>query len=161
MEKEDFRLSNIFEAMFTLCVYVGPVLRFIRKLKLDNHSIYRFFQNPLPIKLRTIASSSIMQLIMDIGLMMFVIELMLSISPESQMETVLIPEDILIPWFFVFKLVSLVLIAPICEEIIFRGYLLGRLTYKLGLKKGIIFSSMIFGILHGQNMFGAIMMGII
>ncbi|WP_223067811.1 CPBP family intramembrane glutamic endopeptidase [Paenibacillus caui] len=130
-------------------------------MKQNNDSIHRFFKKPVPIKLRTIIASAIMPLIFGLGMILIVIVLLLNISPESTTATALPSKEKFIPWFFVFKLVSVVLIAPICEEIIFRGYLLGRLTDKFGLKKGIIFSSVIFGVLHLQNIFGATMMGII
>lgn len=50
--------------------------------------------------------------------------------------------------------VSLCIVAPIAEEIIFRGWLYGKLRKKINGKTSIIFSSLIvsiiFGILHGQ-----------
>jgi len=54
-----------------------------------------------------------------------------------------------------------ILVAPVIEEAIFRGVLLGRLKRKLGLTRAIIISSLIFGVLHvdmiGGTVFGLVM----
>ena len=44
--------------------------------------------------------------------------------------------------------ISLVIIAPIIEEVAFRGMLLHRWSQKWGLMKAIVFSSLLFGIIH-------------
>lgn len=45
--------------------------------------------------------------------------------------------------------VALVLIAPIAEEVLFRGYLFGKLKKHLPLWVAIIITSVLFGIVHG------------
>ena len=47
-------------------------------------------------------------------------------------------------------LISLVILAPIMEEIIFRGWLYGRLRTKLNLSVAMIIVSLLFGLVHGQ-----------
>lgn len=44
--------------------------------------------------------------------------------------------------------ISLIIIAPLIEEVVFRGILLNRWSYKWGVKKAIILSSLIFALLH-------------
>ena len=55
--------------------------------------------------------------------------------------------------------VSLVILAPLLEEVVFRGYLLQRLWRKLGLAKAVLLSSALFGAIHpdtlGAAVFGA------
>ena len=46
--------------------------------------------------------------------------------------------------------IALVVIAPIAEEIIFRGWLYGKLRARLSLVPAIILVSALFGFLHGQ-----------
>lgn len=46
--------------------------------------------------------------------------------------------------------VALVVIAPICEEIIFRGWLYGKLRSKMSIWAAILVVSVFFGIMHGQ-----------
>tara|TARA_Y100000590_G_scaffold264413_1_gene297108 strand:- start:3537 stop:4154 length:618 start_codon:yes stop_codon:yes gene_type:complete len=55
-----------------------------------------------------------------------------------------------------------VIIAPLLEEIVFRGLLFSRMTEKWGMNRGIIVSSFVFGILHlDYNPIGRIVLGII
>lgn len=46
-----------------------------------------------------------------------------------------------------------VLVAPVYEEIIFRGYVLSGFLKWCGVRKSIIFSSVLFGIWHLKNLF--------
>lgn len=47
-------------------------------------------------------------------------------------------------------IISVVLIGPVCEEIIFRGIILEGLSQKYNTIKALIFSSLIFGLIHFQ-----------
>ena len=60
----------------------------------------------------------------------------------------------------VLVIILLVVIAPIFEEIVFRGVFMTRWVVKWGYKRGIIFSSLLFGILH-PGIIGPTVMGII
>ena len=44
----------------------------------------------------------------------------------------------------------LVILAPVCEEIIFRGWLYGKLRAKMKALPAILFVSLLFAIMHGQ-----------
>ena len=55
--------------------------------------------------------------------------------------------------------ISLVIIAPIIEEVAFRGMLLHRWSQKWGLMKAMLFSSLVFGIIHPDPV-GAFVFGI-
>lgn len=46
--------------------------------------------------------------------------------------------------------VALVIVAPIAEELIFRGWLYGKLRRRLSLVPAMLIVSVIFGVLHGQ-----------
>ena len=46
--------------------------------------------------------------------------------------------------------VALVILAPLMEELIFRGYLYGRLRSKMSALPAIILVSVLFGFMHGQ-----------
>ena len=46
--------------------------------------------------------------------------------------------------------ISLAIIAPIAEEIIFRGWLYGKLRAKLSMPTAMLLVSILFGVLHGQ-----------
>ena len=57
------------------------------------------------------------------------------------------------------NVVSLCVIAPVLEEVAFRGVILHRWTHRFGLKKAILFSSFLFGIVH-PDVLGAFLFGI-
>jgi len=61
----------------------------------------------------------------------------------------------------VLTFLTIVVIAPVVEEFVFRGVLLNRWAYKWGMPKAIALSSVIFGILHkeflGHMFFGFVM----
>ena len=50
----------------------------------------------------------------------------------------------------IIMLISIVIIAPIVEEIIFRGLILSRLNKVMNTTVALIVSSLIFAILHGH-----------
>ena len=52
--------------------------------------------------------------------------------------------------------VSLVLLAPILEEFLFRGYLLHRWSKKWGLWIGVLLSSAVFGVIHPDTLAAAV-----
>ena len=46
--------------------------------------------------------------------------------------------------------IALALVAPICEELIFRGWLYGKLRAKISALPAILLVSFLFGLVHGQ-----------
>lgn len=46
--------------------------------------------------------------------------------------------------------IALVVVAPIAEEVIFRGWLYGKLRSRMGMIMAILITSVLFGIMHGQ-----------
>jgi membrane protease YdiL (CAAX protease family) len=57
--------------------------------------------------------------------------------------------------------VGSVLVAPLAEELMFRGYLLNLWTARIGVWRAIIFSTLLFGLLHWQNTIFAIPLGFV
>ncbi|MCQ2570655.1 MAG: CPBP family intramembrane metalloprotease [Candidatus Saccharibacteria bacterium] len=51
---------------------------------------------------------------------------------------------------FVLAFICLVILAPLCEEIIFRGWLYGKLRFRMSAVPAILITSVLFGIMHGQ-----------
>lgn len=56
----------------------------------------------------------------------------------------------------ILNLVSLVILAPLLEELLFRGYLLHRWSKKWGLWTGVLLSSAVFGAIHPDTLAAAI-----
>lgn len=59
------------------------------------------------------------------------------------------------------KVFVLVIVAPVAEEFLFRGFILHRWSAKWGIRSALVLSSLIFGLLHdnvvGLTMFGLVM----
>ncbi len=55
----------------------------------------------------------------------------------------------------------LVIYAPVVEELVFRGFLLQRWGTKWGLRRGLIASSLLFGMLHINNPVGLTLFGFV
>lgn len=53
-------------------------------------------------------------------------------------------------WEFALAFISLVIIAPVAEELIFRGYLLGKLQKYAPAWLAIVASALVFAVAHGQ-----------
>ena len=51
---------------------------------------------------------------------------------------------------YLLAFISLVVVAPIAEEIFVRGYLYGKLRKRIPIWAAVLFTSLVFGILHGQ-----------
>jgi membrane protease YdiL (CAAX protease family) len=51
---------------------------------------------------------------------------------------------------YLLAFVALVVVAPIAEELIFRGYLYGKLRSRLGIVASMLIVSVLFGVAHGQ-----------
>lgn len=51
---------------------------------------------------------------------------------------------------FIMAFICLVMLAPLCEEIIFRGWLYGKLRFKMPALPAMLIVSVLFGIMHGQ-----------
>lgn len=58
-------------------------------------------------------------------------------------------EDISLTYLFIIA----VIVAPIVEEVVFRGYIMNKWADKYSLNKGIIFSSLLFMVFHIQSFF--------
>lgn len=54
---------------------------------------------------------------------------------------------------FVYLVFVAIIAAPIVEELFFRGYILNKWADKYGVKKGVLFSSLAFMIIHLQSVF--------
>lgn len=53
-------------------------------------------------------------------------------------------------WEYIVAFVSLVLVAPVAEEALFRGYLFGKLRKVAPLWLAILITSLLFAVVHGQ-----------
>ena len=55
----------------------------------------------------------------------------------------------------------IVIVAPIVEELLFRGIIFSRWANKWGVKRAVIFSSLLFAVLHVEGTLGAFVFGVV
>ena len=72
------------------------------------------------------------------------------------------PDTLAIPWlYYALVFVATIIIAPIAEELAFRGMLINRWGLKWGIGHAIVLSSLLFGVLHGITFIGTIVFALI
>lgn len=76
---------------------------------------------------------------------------------DFMLETFPIPDT---PWYIVFTIFTIAILAPVVEEFMFRGVLLKRMIGKTSVWGGILISSLLFGILH-LDIIGAFLFGVV
>ena len=54
------------------------------------------------------------------------------------------------PYEYILAFLTLVVLAPVAEEVLFRGYLYGKLRRWVGFLLGALLTSVVFGAVHGQ-----------
>ncbi|MED0968758.1 type II CAAX endopeptidase family protein [Bacillus paramycoides] len=144
-------------------LYVIPVLLFYKYCR--KHSVNfdgTFFTKPSVISIKIIVMPVVMLLVFQLGCLMALAVIIWSFS-SVELATASVAKtketgDVLQLWI---RCIVVAFIAPIAEEILFRGYLLRKLHLKFSMKTSVIISSIIFGILHLQATFSAILFGIV
>ncbi|QXE20718.1 CPBP family intramembrane glutamic endopeptidase [Clostridium sp. 001] len=154
-------LGKIFKVHLTdsyieICALIITVLWFLITLKFmknNNINVYDFVKKPskkgfaleLPVNL-------IITYMGGMGFILIMLVLVSYINPTmlSSVQSNLVNKSPKINTNFIIGIsfMSIVIIVPIVEEFIFRGVLMGRLYNKYGMGKSILFSSVIFFIMH-------------
>jgi membrane protease YdiL (CAAX protease family) len=73
--------------------------------------------------------------------------LLLGVEPEMQ-DVVLLFESLEDGWFFYYFIFMAVILAPIAEELLFRGVLLPACSRAWGVRAGVVVSSLLFAFMH-------------
>ncbi|RPF50664.1 CPBP family intramembrane glutamic endopeptidase [Aquisalibacillus elongatus] len=143
--------------------YIVPMLWFNQKLKDYGYHLKIYLNRPSTrYKPTSILSFIAFLILISYGAFSIVVVFIWSILPD-EIRTIVLETPIEEPSLFVMivDLLLIIIIAPIVEEFLFRGFLLGRMSHKFGVGKGIIISSILFGLLHGPDFIGATIFGII
>ncbi|WP_242240984.1 CPBP family intramembrane glutamic endopeptidase [Bacillus cereus group sp. BfR-BA-01309] len=144
-------------------LYVIPVLLFYKYCRKHSINFQRtFFAKPSVISTRMVVMPVIMLLVFQLGCLMALGVLILSVS-SGELATSSVAKtketaDVLQVWI---RCIVVAFLAPIAEEILFRGYLLRKLHLKFSMKTSVIISSITFGILHLQATFSAVLFGVV
>lgn len=140
---------EIISAVITI-IWFLIALKFLRE---NGISISNFIRRPLKSKfILEVPVSLIITYLGGAGFILLILSLVNYTNPAmlNSISSNLSNKSPKIDTMFmiVISFISSVIIAPIVEEFIFRGILMGRLYNKYGMGKSIIFSSIIFFFMH-------------
>ena len=99
-------------------------------------------------------------------LCLYIVFLPLSYIVPDLVQNMVLKELVLFSWngapdailANIVSILVIVVLAPVMEEIFFRGFLLNRLNAKYGPVRAVVLSSLLFGLLHA-NILGATLLG--
>lgn len=160
-------MSQLNAELFTFyTLYLIPILLYIYALKKKGLSVTAIFRQPNPdYKLLWIV---VPMLALTIGIVwstLLFLNVMDTALAESYLEWLISYEaltitsdTIVIQYILIFVVISV--LAPVIEEVVFRGILVERFGLKYGYSRAVIISSLIFGILHA-DIIGAFIFGVI
>ncbi|GEN46183.1 CPBP family intramembrane glutamic endopeptidase [Alkalibacillus haloalkaliphilus] len=146
-----------------VALYLIPLLWFRAKLQDEDYQLKDLFRkSESSFSAKNYSSAIVFMTLYSLGAITIVTAILWQFLSESTRSFILeINEVELTLMILLLNLVITIVVAPIFEEIIFRGFLFGRMSYKFGVTKGVIISSVLFGLLHGPNFIGATLTGII
>ncbi|WP_416825577.1 type II CAAX prenyl endopeptidase Rce1 family protein [Ectobacillus polymachus] len=145
----------------TLVFFAFPLLWLSYKMKRQNLQFRSFLDRPMKWDWKLIILATAMGMLFSIGISTIEFYLLSYIAPNYIIS--LLNTDQVINNYngftTVFSIISACVFAPIMEELIFRGFFLNRLSYKWGIRKAILVSSILFGLGH-SDVIGATLFGI-
>lgn len=125
-----------------LSLYVFPIAWVLYHFKKSQLSI-REWLKPVPFKLRETVAAAFFPELLGMGILLLItvgIALIMPVGGPTVM-----PETTT-NWGL--TILSAVILAPFCEELIFRGFVLNKMLLRFSPGQAVILSSMIFGALH-------------
>lgn len=130
----------------SLGLYLGPIIVLYRTLHKNNLSMKLWFQ-PARIRIRETLAGAIFPEMLGVGILLFISILFISFSAlptDKNLNSSTIDTTYWVQYF-----ILSCLLAPFCEEILFRGFLFEKLQFSYSVKKSIIITSLVFGLMHG------------
>ena len=126
----------------------GLVYLFIYKLKKRNYNLQNEETLPQRLQFRKIKISTIFMIILFTYMVMPLTTVINAISMLFVDNTVLqISTDVLnMPFILMFFLIAMY--APFCEELIYRGIIFGGYKRETNLRKAVLLSALLFGLMH-------------
>lgn len=152
--------DNFWNAIFYLCLLFWAAY-FVRKNKLNIPALIRDFKNK--IKWSEIFSIVGIHYLFTYGSMLLIISVLEFIKPGSS-DSLLNSNPFAAGKIYdkIYILLLITVLAPLVEELIFRGVILNRLAWRWGITASIIISSAAFGLLHSEAaMAGAILFALL
>lgn len=156
--------DNTIEFLSQISIFFAfPLLWLYLKTSKNNVVFKSFFDKPRRLHWGLIVLATIMGMIFAVGISQIQFYILAHTVPNF-LVTMLEDGNVINTsniYMTIFTFISACVLAPIMEEVIFRGFFLQRMAYKWGIKRAVIISSLIFGLGHfdviGAFMFGVIM----
>lgn len=146
----------------TLVFFIFPLLWLLYKMRNHNLKFTSFLVKPKSFNWKLIIAATAMMMVFSFGISTIQFYIVSYLAPNFLLD-MLNAEDLISNesiFAAIYSVISVSVYAPIMEELIFRGFFLHRMTYKWGLKRAIIFSSLLFGLGH-MDIIGAAAFGIV
>lgn len=145
-----FGIDNgmIAKALGILGLYFAPLTMIYRTLHKNNQSI-KMWLKPVRIRILETLAGVIFPEMLGVGILLLASTIFISfgsLPAEETLKSTTMGTDYWVQYF-----VLSCLLAPFCEEIIFRGFLFEKLLGTNSMKKSILITSLVFGIMHGLS----------
>ncbi|AWI05417.1 CPBP family intramembrane glutamic endopeptidase [Clostridium drakei] len=152
------------ENLFLLLCNLGVLVWFMLKLRKVSYDVKNEINGlKTDLNIKDTMFSIIINITVSIGFVIIVVCALKSISPSfiNGLLEELNKNDSNSLYSIIINGITASFIAPIVEELIFRGVILNRLKIKMGIKKAVIISSILFGMIHYElGILSAIVFGI-
>lgn len=147
-----------FNFLAELALYISVALWLFFKFAFARiNPAYLFGQLPPDFRFRSVIALTVPLILLSLGL----INLTLAAFPEFFSQTLeniadrFTPSDLLPTLSPLISFILVVLLAPFFEEVLFRGVLLHRWATKWSLKTSVILTTILFAVLHPQDIIGS------
>lgn len=126
----------------TLSMYLFPVAWIVYHFRKDRVSMGEWLR-PVRLKIGEIIAAAFFPELLGMGMLLLITVAITYFWPAGGLNEM--PETTT-GWGLTF--LSAVVLAPLCEELIFRGFVLNKMLLRFSPAKAVILSSVIFGSLH-------------
>lgn len=158
--------GSVSDSIFTVCTdslvfFAFPLLWLSYKMKHQNLQFRSFLDRPMKWDWKLIILVTVMGMLFSYGISTIEFYILSYVTPNYIINILNTDQTIDHYNLFttIFSIVSACVFAPIMEELIFRGFFLNRLSYKWGIRKAVLISSIVFGLGH-SDVLGATLFGI-
>lgn len=141
-------IDLIVKSLGILGLYFAPLIMLHHTLHKNNLSIKGWFQ-PVHIHIFETLGGVIFPQMLSVGILLLMSILLTDFNSLPTDET--LNSSIQGTTYWVQNFIFSCLLAPFCEEILFRGFLFEKLQGVYSVKKAIVITSLVFGFMHGLN----------
>ncbi|WP_414151825.1 lysostaphin resistance A-like protein [Acetobacterium carbinolicum] len=126
----------------TLALYFFPIGWMLYHFKKHHVSLREWLQ-PIKFKIRETIAAALFPELLGMGILLLISLGIMFVLPAGVFNEL---SETTTNWGLYF--ISAVVLAPICEELIFRGFIFNKMLTRFSAAKAVIISSVIFGAMH-------------